>query len=142
MKQGMRRKEQRGGLEHEKYWVKNSEVEMDPSSLYHVFVHVEVRPFHEGSRLATDLLFPQSISLFHFSLPRFFILFSYKNFLFLYCSIVSEQCCDSLQVNTEGTQPHVYMYPFSPKLPSHPGRHVTSSRVPCAVQQVLAGSPC
>ena len=66
----MRRKEQRGGLEHEKFWAKNSEVEMDPSSLHHLFVHVEVRPFQEGSRLATDFLFPQSIStsLFHFIL--------------------------------------------------------------------------
>ena len=25
------------------------------------------------------------------------------------------------QVNSEGTQPYKYMYPFSPKLPSHPG---------------------
>ena len=35
-----------------------------------------------------------------------------------------------------------YKYPFSPKLPSHPGCHLTLSRVPCAVQQVLPGSPC
>ena len=25
----------------------------------------------------------------------------------------------------EGTQPFIYMYPFSPKLPSHPGCHIT-----------------
>ena len=25
------------------------------------------------------------------------------------------------QVNSEETQPYIYMYPFSPKLPSHPG---------------------
>ena len=37
------------------------------------------------------------------------------------------------------TQPYIYMYPFSPKLSSHPGCHITLSRVPCAMQQVLVG---
>ena len=36
-------------------------------------------------------------------------------------------------VNHGGTQPHMYMYPFSPKLPSHPGWHITLSRAPCAI---------
>ena len=31
------------------------------------------------------------------------------------------------------------MYPSSPKLPSHPGCHVTLSRVPCAAQGDLVG---
>ena len=31
-------------------------------------------------------------------------------------------------MNREGTQPYVYMYPFSPRLPSHPGWHITNSR--------------
>ena len=26
-----------------------------------------------------------------------------------------------VSVNSEGTQPHIIMYPFSPKLPSYPG---------------------
>ena len=34
------------------------------------------------------------------------------------------------QLNNQGTQPYIYMYPFSPKLPSHPGCHITLSRVP------------
>ena len=34
-------------------------------------------------------------------------------------------------MNSEGTQPHIDIYPFSPKLPSHPGCHITLSRVPC-----------
>ena len=38
------------------------------------------------------------------------------------------------QVDSKGTQPYLYMYPFSPKLPSHPGCHMTLSRVPCAIQ--------
>ena len=38
------------------------------------------------------------------------------------------------QVNSEGTQPHIYMYPFSPKLPSHLGYPITLSRVFCAMQ--------
>ena len=28
----------------------------------------------------------------------------------------------------------MYMYPFSPKPPSHPGCHITLSRVLCAIQ--------
>ena len=34
-----------------------------------------------------------------------------------------------------------HMYQFSPKLPSHPGCHITWSRVPCAAKQVLVGYP-
>ena len=35
----------------------------------------------------------------------------------------------------------MYIYPFSLKTPSHPGWHITLSRVPCAIQQVLSGCP-
>ena len=38
------------------------------------------------------------------------------------------------QMNREGTQPYIYMYPFPPKLPSQPGCHTILSRVPCALQ--------
>ena len=34
-------------------------------------------------------------------------------------------------------QPHICLYPFSPKLPCHSGLHTALSRVPCAVQKVL-----
>ena len=34
-----------------------------------------------------------------------------------------------------------YMYPFSSKLPSHPGCHITSSRVPGAILYGLTGYP-
>ena len=37
------------------------------------------------------------------------------------------------QVNSKGTQPSICVYPFSPNLPSHPGCHITLSRVPCAI---------
>ena len=33
----------------------------------------------------------------------------------------------------KGTQPYVCQYPFSPKIPSHPGCRITLGRVPCAV---------
>ena len=36
---------------------------------------------------------------------------------------------------------HIHLS-IPPKLPSHSGCHMTLSRVPRAVQQVLAGSPC
>ena len=44
-------------------------------------------------------------------------------------------------VNSKGTHPYVFLYPFSPKLPSHPGCHITLSRVHCARQYVLVGYP-
>ena len=34
------------------------------------------------------------------------------------------------QMNSEGTQPYAYTYLFSPKLPSHPGCHVTWAEFP------------
>ena len=37
------------------------------------------------------------------------------------------------QVDSKGTQPYTYVYPFSPKLPSYPGCHIPLSRVPCAI---------
>ena len=37
-------------------------------------------------------------------------------------------------VNSKGTRTYIYMDPFSPKLPSHPGFHIIWSRVPCALQ--------
>jgi len=37
-------------------------------------------------------------------------------------------------MNRKGTQPYIYMYPFSPSHDSHPGWHITLSRVPCAIQ--------
>ena len=45
------------------------------------------------------------------------------------------------QVDRKGTQSYIYMYPFSPKLPTHLGCHITLSRVPCALQQVLVCYP-
>ena len=43
------------------------------------------------------------------------------------------------RLGSRGTQSCIDMYPFSPKLPSHPGWHRTLIRVPCAIQQVLVG---
>lgn len=37
-------------------------------------------------------------------------------------------------MNGKGTQTYIYMYPFSPKLPSHLGCHTTLSRVSCCKQ--------
>ena len=37
------------------------------------------------------------------------------------------------QVNSEGAQPYINMYPFCPKLPSHLGCRITLSRVPHAI---------
>ena len=37
------------------------------------------------------------------------------------------------QLNSKGTQPYMYMYPFFSKLPSHPHCHITLNRVSCAL---------
>ena len=42
---------------------------------------------------------------------------------------------------SEGTQAYIYMNPCFPKLSSYPGCHITLSRVPYAIQKVLAGYP-
>ena len=94
------RKEQRGGLGHENFWAENSEVERDPSSLHQLCVHMEAGPFHAGST-GTGSPFAQ-VNLYA-AFPFYSLT---KNLSFLCCSVVSEQCCDSLQVNTEGTQCH------------------------------------
>ena len=50
------------------------------------------------------------------------------------------------QVNNKGTQTYIYMYPFSPKLPSLPGCHITLSRGPYSTQflekRILSVSNC
>ena len=53
-----------------------------------------------------------------------------------------QQCCDSLRWTAKGLS-HTYkcIHPFSPKLPSDLGCHITLSRVPCAMQQDLVGYP-
>ena len=42
-------------------------------------------------------------------------------------------------MDSKGPQLYIYMYSFSPKLPSHPDCHITLDRVPCA--KYVAG-PC
>lgn len=44
-------------------------------------------------------------------------------------------------MNSKETQPYIYTYPFSPKLPCLSDCHITSSRVPGALQQVLVSYP-
>ena len=62
-----------------------------------------------------------------------------KKLFILNCGIANKQCCDSFScdcsmLNSKRTQPYIYMYPFFAKLFSHPGCHITLSRVPCAIQ--------
>ena len=72
---------------------------------------------------------------------RMWVFLLFACFLFwlfvLYWSIADEQCCNSSRWTENGIS-NTYTYPCSLKL-SHPGRHITLSRVPCALQQVLAG---
>ena len=45
-----------------------------------------------------------------------------------------KKCCNSSRYTAEQLNHILYMYPFSPKVPSHPGCHVTLSRVSCAIE--------
>ena len=40
---------------------------------------------------------------------------------------------DSFRIDWLGSQPYIYVYPFSPKFPSHSSCHITLSRVSCAI---------
>ena len=46
-----------------------------------------------------------------------------------------------IRVDSKETQPYIYKYLFSRKLPSHPGYHITLSRVPSTIEQGLVGYP-
>ena len=57
-----------------------------------------------------------------------------------YWGIADWQCCDSFKWTAKGLS-HTYMFPFTPKLTSYSGCHITLSRVPCALQLVLVDYP-
>ena len=44
-------------------------------------------------------------------------------------------------MDSKGAQPHINMYLFSSRLPTHPGCCTALSRVSCATEQVLIGYP-
>ena len=46
------------------------------------------------------------------------------------------------QVESKGTQPYIYMDPFSPEVPSHPGCRITLSRVPWLCRRTLLATHC
>ena len=56
---------------------------------------------------------------------------------FLFCTGVEPITMLWYQVNSEGTQPSIYMHSFSPQPPSHPGWHITLSRVPLLYNRCL-----
>ena len=51
------------------------------------------------------------------------------HFVLGYSRLTNNVVIVSQQVNSEGTQPYIYMHPFFPKPFSHPGCHITLSRV-------------
>jgi len=55
--------------------------------------------------------------------------------------IAGEQCGGSFRWKAKGLSRAHDMYPFSPKPPSYPGCHITSSTVPCVIQPGHAGYP-
>ena len=71
--------------------------------------------------------------LWLFLLSRFYLCFLgifIFNFLFIGVQPITNVVIVS--VRQEETQPYIYMYPFSPKLPSHLGCHILNT-VPCAI---------
>ena len=47
----------------------------------------------------------------------------------LYFVLGYSQLTMLFQVNSEGTQPYIYMYPFSPNPHSHLGCHITEKKI-------------
>ena len=66
--------------------------------------------------------------------------FGCSSFLKLYFVLGHSRLTMLFREKREGTQPYIYMYPFSPKPPSPPGCHVTLSRAPFAIQSVFVGT--
>ena len=84
------------------------------------------QPFHSKNICEFEMWF-SSVGL------RF--VFFFPKLLLLYWSIDDWQCYNSFRWTAKGLS-HIYTnIHFSPKLPSHPGCHITLSRVPCAVQR-------
>ena len=66
---------------------------------------------------------------------------TFIKFFYFVLGITDEQRCDSYR-QTAKELSHTYTcIHFSSKPASHPSCHITLSRVPCAVQQVLVGYP-
>ena len=82
------------------------------------------------------------LSLIYFVLIHWFFYFVLK---ILFC--IGIQLVNNVVIVSGGQQGNsaihiqVYLstYPLSPRLPSHPGCHITLSRVPCAIREVLVG---
>ena len=81
------------------------------------------------------------------SFPQFVVMHTVKGFGIVNKAEVDvslELSCffdDPADVGNLISDPYIYTYPFSPKLPSHPDCHITLSRVPRGIQQVLVGYP-
>ena len=116
--------------------LQNQVFPVSSSQLFSIFcIHWTVFPgFYIHPSLSTSetflqdahLSFPSlSTSFSDFTFPATAVLF--KNGILLINNVVI------ISVDNKGTQPCVYMYPLSPTLPSHPGCHVTVSRVSCAL---------
>ena len=61
-------------------------------------------------------------------------------YFFLTFNFILQYSWLTMLVDSKGTQPYIW-YPFSPKFPCHLDCHITSSRVPGALQQVLVSYP-
>ena len=66
---------------------------------------------------------------FYSIIQLFLVCFIFCVFLTFYFILEHSQLTVSwsFQVDSQGTQPSIYMYPFCPKLPSHPSCHITLS---------------
>ena len=93
---------------------------------------------YSGSRRCSDELFMHGLSA---SLSQVFIFHTFVFFFFYFLFLIGVQLINNtiVQVDSRGTQPYIYTYPFSPTLLSHSGCHITLSRVTYAIQQVPVG---
>ena len=76
----------------------------------------------------------------------FFLHFLSLIFLLNLLIYIGVQLINNFNVIVSGGQQmgsviHARVSLLTPKLPSHPGCHITLSSVPCAIQEVLVGYP-
>ena len=71
-----------------------------------------------------------SRTLHRLNLVPFFLFFKFS-FVLKYRHLTTSWY---FQGKSERAQQYMYLHPFSPKLPSHPGCHITLGRAPCAIK--------
>ena len=99
------------------------------STIYHTIIFkIQIELRGKNKRKKTDQR--TSWSLLHsFHLLVRYVEFKVNSFFLILYFVLGYSWFTNnavtVSVNRKGTQPYIHVYPFSPKLPSHPGYHTT-----------------